>query len=62
MHSWSEVGIVPFIKKCLTTKKVCHDQMDKDYPNFGIFQDIQSQNDFSTTQLNNMGHMGDALK
>jgi hypothetical protein len=34
---------------------------DKDYPNFSIFQDIQSQNNFSTTQLNGMGYKGDAL-
>jgi hypothetical protein len=35
--AWSEVGVVPFTKKCLTNKKVCHDQTDKDYPNFDIF-------------------------
>ncbi len=35
---------------------------DKDYPNFDIFQDIQSQNNFSTTQLNIMGYKGDVLK
>ncbi len=62
MHSWSEVGVVPFNKKCLTNKKVCHDGTDKDYPNFDIFQDIQSQNNFSTTQLDAMGYKGDALK
>ena len=43
-------------------KKVCHDVTDKDYPNFDIFQDIQSQNNFSTTQLNIMGYKGDVLK
>ncbi len=34
----------------------------KDYPNFNIFQDIQSQNNFITTQLNVMSYKGDALK
>jgi hypothetical protein len=29
-NPWSEVGIVPFTKKCITNKKVCHD----------VFQDI----------------------
>jgi hypothetical protein len=41
-NAWSEVSIVPFTKKCLTNKKVCHDVTDKDYPNFDVFQDIQS--------------------
>ena len=36
--------------------------MDKDNPNFDVYQDIQSQNDFSTTQLSVMGYKGDALK
>jgi hypothetical protein len=62
MHSWSEVGVIPFTQKCLTNKKVCHDGMDKDYPYFNIFQDIQSQNNFSTTQLNIMSYKGDAPK
>ncbi len=35
--------------------------MYKDYPNFDVFQDIQSQNNFSTTQLDIMGYKGDAL-
>jgi hypothetical protein len=43
-------------------KKVCHDVTDKDYPNFDLFQDIQSQNNFSSPQLNIMGYKGDALK
>ncbi len=44
-------------------KKVCHDVTDKrTIPTFYIFQDIQSQNNFSTTQLNIMGYKGDALK
>jgi hypothetical protein len=55
---WSEAGVVPFTKKCLMTKKVHHDVTDKDYP---IFQDIQSQNNFSSTQLIIMGYKGDAL-
>jgi hypothetical protein len=43
-------------------KKICHDVTHKDYPNFDFFQDIQSQNNLSTTQLNIMGYKGDALK
>jgi hypothetical protein len=61
-NAWSEVGVIPFPKKCLTNKKVCHDGTDKDYPNFIVFQDIQSQNGFSTTQLNLISYKGDALK
>jgi hypothetical protein len=61
-NAWSEVGVVPFTKKCLMNKKVRHDVTDKDYPNFDLFQDIQSQNNFSSTQLNIMGYKGDALK
>ncbi len=65
-NSWSEVGVVPFTKKCLMNKKVCHDVTDKDYSNFDIFHDIQSQNNFSTTQFNIMLNIicykGDALK
>jgi hypothetical protein len=60
-NTWSEVGVVPFTKKCLTNKNVCSDVMYKDYPNFDVFQDIQSQNNFSTTQLDIMGYKGDAL-
>ncbi len=60
-NAWSEAGVVPFTKKCLMNKKVRHDVTDKDYPNFDVFQDIQSQNNFNTTQLNIMGYKGDAL-
>jgi hypothetical protein len=60
-NAWSEVGVFPFTKKCLMSKKVCHDVTDKNYPNFDLFQDIQSQNNFSSTQLNIMGYKGDAL-
>ncbi len=61
-NAWSEVVVVPFTKKCQMNKKVCHDVTDKDYPNFDLFQDIQSQNNFSSTQLNIMGYKGDVLK
>jgi hypothetical protein len=54
-NAWSEVG-------CLMNKKVCHDVTDKDNPNFDLSQDIESQNNLSTTQLNIMGYKGDALK
>ncbi len=43
-------------------KTVHHDVTDKNYPNFDVFQDIQSRNNFSTTQLNSMGYKGDELK
>ncbi len=61
-NAWSEVGVIPFTKKCLMNKKVCHEVMDKDYPNFDLFQDIQYQNNLSSTQLNIMGYKGDAPK
>jgi hypothetical protein len=61
-NAWSEVGDVPFTQKCPMNKKVCHDVSDKDYPNFDLFQDIQSQYNFSSTQLNRIGYKGDALK
>jgi hypothetical protein len=61
-NAWSEVGVIPFTKKCLMNKKVHHDVTDKDYPNFDLFQDIQSQNNFSSTQLNIIGCKGDALQ
>ncbi len=52
----------PSLKKFLINRKVHHDVTDKDYPHFDLFQDIQSQNSFSSTQLNIMGYKGDALK
>ncbi len=61
-NAWSEFGVVSFTKKCLMNKKVYHDVTDKDYPNFDVFQDIQSQNNFSITRLNIMGYKCDALK
>ncbi len=36
--------------------------MDERDPNFNVYQDIQSQNDYSTTQLNVMGCRGDILR
>ncbi len=36
--------------------------MDEHYPNFDVYQDIQSQNDYSTAQLNVMGYKGNALQ
>jgi hypothetical protein len=61
-NAWNEVDVVHFTKKCLMNKKLHHDVTDEDYPSFDVFQDIQSQNNFSTTQLNIMGYKGDALK
>ena len=54
-NAWSEVG-------CLINKTVRRDVTHKDYPNFDLFQDIQSQNNFSSTPLDIMGIKGDALK
>jgi hypothetical protein len=62
LTSWREVGAVPHTRKCLTNSKVRHDRTDERDPNFDIYQDIQSQNDFSTAQLNLMGFRGDVLR
>jgi hypothetical protein len=61
-HSRSEVGAVPHTRKCLTNLKVRHDGTDERDPNFDAYQDIQSQNDYSTTQLNVMGYRDDLLR
>jgi hypothetical protein len=42
--------------------KVRHDGTDERDPNFDAYQDIQSQNDYITTQLNVMGYRGDLLR
>ena len=39
-----------------------HDGTDERDPSFDAYQDIQSQNDYSTTQLNLMGFKGDVLR
>jgi hypothetical protein len=65
-RSWSMVRAVPHIRKCLTNLKVCHDGTDEHDPNFDVFQDIriQSQNYYSTSQLNVMvmGYRGGMLR
>jgi len=61
-HSWSKVGAVPHTRKCLTNSQVRHDGTNERDPNFDAFQDIQSLNDYSTTQLNVMGYRGDLLR
>jgi hypothetical protein len=50
--------------KCLENKKVGHDgtDRDRDDPNFDAFADVQSQNDYSTTQLTMMGYKGEMLR
>ncbi len=53
---------MPHTRKCLTNLKVRHDGMDEWDPNFDAYQDIQSQNDYSTTQLNVIGYRGDLLR
>jgi hypothetical protein len=50
------------MRKCLTNLKVRHDGTDKRDPNFEDYQDVQSQNDHNTTQLNVMGYRGDVLR
>ena len=62
LHSWGKVGAVPHTRKCLTNSKVRHDGTDERDPDFDAYQDVQSQNDYSTTQLNVMGYRGDVLR
>ncbi len=62
LHSWAEVGAVPLTMNCLENKKVGHDGTDRDDPNFNAFLDVQSQNDYSTTQLTMMGYKGEMLR
>ena len=50
------------MRKSLANSKVRHDGTDKQDPNFKVYQDIQSQNNYSTTQLNVMGYIGDILR
>ena len=57
-----EVGAVPHTRKCLANSKVRHNGTDERDPNFDAYQDIQSQNDYNTTQLNLMGYRGDVLR
>jgi hypothetical protein len=59
---WSKVSAVPNTRKCLTNPKVRHEGTDEHDPQFDVFQDIQSQNNYSTTQLNVTGYRGDALR
>jgi hypothetical protein len=50
------------MRKFLANPKVRHNGMDKRDPNFNVYQDIQSQNDYSTTQLNVMGYRDNMLR
>jgi hypothetical protein len=59
---WSKVSAVPNTRKCLTNPKVQHEGTDEHNPQFNLFQDIQLQNNCSTTQLNVMGYRGGALR
>ncbi len=61
LTSWREVSAVPHTRKCLTNLKVRHNGTDERNSNFNAYQDIQSQNDYSTAQLNLMGFKGDVL-
>ena len=51
----------PIYKKILENPKVWHNGTADRYPNFNIYQDIQSQNDFSIMQLNSMDFGSDVL-
>ena len=62
LSAWAAVGAVPFTKKCLENPKVRHDGTDERGPNFDVYQDIQSQNDYAVVQLNTMGYRGDVLR
>ncbi len=62
LSSWSKVSAVPYTRKCLLNSKVRHDGTDKRDPNFDMYHVIQSQNDYSTNQLNVMGYKGNALR
>ncbi len=61
LHSWREVGAVPYTKKCLSNPKVRHDGTDANDPQFDLDQDVQSQNHNSTMQLLVMGYSGNVL-
>jgi hypothetical protein len=62
LHSWRKAATVPHTRKCLTNPKVLHDGTDERNPNFDIFQEFQSKNNYSTAQLNGMGYRGNALR
>jgi len=53
---------VPHTRKCLTHSKVRHDGTDERDPDFDAYQDVQSQNDNITAQLNVKGYRGDVLR
>jgi hypothetical protein len=50
------------MRNCLANPKVRHDGTDKQDPDFDVYQNIQSQNNYSTTQLNVMGYRGNMLR
>jgi hypothetical protein len=60
-HSQSKVGTVLHTRKCLINPKICHNRTDERDPNFDTFQDIQSQNNYITAQLNVLGYRGNML-
>jgi hypothetical protein len=62
LYSWSKVSAVPHTRKCLSNPMVHHNGTDKRNPNFNVYQDIQSRNNYSTAQLNIMGYKGNALR
>ena len=48
-------SIIPGVRLVRSNLQVCHNGTDKRNPNFDIFQDMQSQNDYNTAPLNDMG-------
>jgi hypothetical protein len=63
LSAWAKVGAVPFTMACLENKNVvAHNGTDESDPMFDVYQDIPSQNDYTTMQLTVMGYRGNVLK
>ncbi len=48
--------------KCLSDDSICHNGNDKNDPQYNKYQIIQSNNDYSCTQLSAIGFNADLLK
>jgi len=71
LSAWNKVGAVGtdeetgrrcVTMECIKSKKVRVDGTDVSDPNYSIYQEIQSKNDYATTQLSMRGFMGHLLK
>jgi len=71
LSAWNKVGAVGtdeetgrrcVTMECIKSKKVRIDGTDVSDPNYSIYQEIQSKNDYATTQLSMRGFMGHLLK